>query len=401
MRRVRPRSIEVARTTTPSWVQTGSPLLTFIVLGLPAGAIGVAWPYTRASLGAPLAGLGLVLAVLTLAYFLASASSGPLTARLGTPALLIGGCACSSIGLLGVALATQWWMIPVAGFAAGAGSGLIDASVNAHVSLNRGIRYMGWLHASWAVGAALGPQVVLASLNLTHSWRAAFGAMSAAYLATGAIAGARWRDWAPAVGQSTAATHGTGAAPAAYRRMMLILAALFLVAAGLEATAGDWSYTQLTIGRSLTAFGAGWAVSMFWAGLAAGRIVLGTLGDRATPTRILDVSVGLAVVAATAFWLGPPQIAAFVALPILGIAVSVLFPLLLSITPARVGSAMTAHAVGYQLAAGTVGGGGLPAITGVVLQAIGVLALGPLLLLMAVAMALLHTATRLVARRVS
>ena len=396
MRRVRPTKLEVA--STSSWVQTGSPLLTFIVLGLPAGAIGVAWPYTRASLGAPLAGLGLVLALLTLAYFLASASSGPLTTRLGTPALLIAGCACSSIGLLAVALATQWWMVPVAGFAAGAGAGLIDATVNAHVSLNRGVRYMGWLHASWAVGAALGPQVVVASLNLTHSWRAAFGAMSAAYLATAAIAGARRKDWARSVGRSTAATPASGATRASYRRMMLILAGLFLVAAGLEATAGDWAYTQLTVGRSLSAVGASWAASLFWAGLAAGRVALGTFGDRATPTRILDVSVGLALVAATAFWIGPPQVAAFVALPMLGIAVSVMFPLLLSVTPARVGSAMTANAVGYQLAAGTLGGGGLPAATGVVLQAVGVLALGPLLVGMAVAMALLHAASRMAAR---
>ena len=49
----------------------------FVALGLPAGAVGVAWPHMRASLGAPLASLGLLLAAWTIAYFVASASSGP------------------------------------------------------------------------------------------------------------------------------------------------------------------------------------------------------------------------------------------------------------------------------------------------------------------------------------
>jgi fucose permease len=175
---------------------------------------------------------------------------------------------------------------------------------------------------------------------------------------------------------------------------MMILAGLFLVAAGLEATAGDWSYTQLTIGRSLSAGAAGWAASLFWAGLAFGRMALGLLGDKTTPTRLLDASVIVSGLAALTFWLAPPSVAAFVALPVLGVAVSAIFPLLLFVTPARVGSAMTPNAVGYQVAAGTIGGGGLPAATGVVLQAVGVLTLGPLIVVMAVAMTLLYAVSR-------
>src|SRR6202158_2299976 len=107
-------------------------------MGLPAGAIGVAWPPRRASLGAPLAGLGLLLAAWTVAYFVASASSGPGTARFGTSILLLGGCALAGAGALGLSLASQWWMIPVAALPLGAGSGLIGAAVHAAGSLHRG-----------------------------------------------------------------------------------------------------------------------------------------------------------------------------------------------------------------------------------------------------------------------
>jgi fucose permease len=371
-----------------------TPLVLFVTLGLPAGAIGVAWPHMRATLGAPLAGLGLLLAALTIGYFVASAGSGRVTLRLGRATLLMGGCGLASAGSLGLSLASQWWLVPVAGLGMGAGSGLIDAAVNAHVSLNRGVRYMGWLHASWALGAALGPPLVVISLAATGSWRASFGAMAVAFLGIGLIVGARRGDWL----DTTAALDRRAAAalsiPQEYRQALVVLTCLFLLSGGLEATAGDWSYTHLTAGRSLSAGLASTSASLFWAGLAAGRVALGLLGDRLGAIHLLDAGITVAAAAALTFWLAPPLVSGLIALPILGVAVSIVFPLLLSITPTRVGTLMTAHAVGFELAAGTLGGGGFPALTGLVLQSAGLLTLGPLLTVMAVALLLLHLISR-------
>ncbi len=378
-----------------AWASATTPLILFVALGLPAGAIGVAWPHMRASLGAPLAGLGLLLAAWTIAYFLASASSGPATARFGTSVLLLGGCILAGGGALGLALSSRWWMIPLAAVPLGGGSGFIDAAVNAHVSLNRGVRYMGWLHASWAVGAAVGPQAIVVALAATGSWRAAFAAMAAAFLAIGLVVGARRSEWVRTATSEPRLPPTSPSPGSQYRRALLLLAGLFLVGAGLEATTGDWSYTQLTAGRSVPSDLASWSASLFWAGLASGRAGLGLFGNRARPTRLLDASVALAMLASLAFWLGPPLVAAFLALPALGIAVSLIFPLLLSLTPERVGSAMTPHTVGYGLAAGNLGAGATPALTGLVLQSAGVLALGPLLVLMAAALTVLHIVNRL------
>ena len=389
---IEPKSSTAAR--LGAWTGEGTPLVLFIALGLPAGVIGVAWPHMRASLGAPLAGLGLLLAAFTVGYFVASAGSGPVTFRFGTATLLVGGCALASIGSLGLSSAGQWWIVPLVGLVLGAGSGLIDAAVNAHVSLNRGVRYMGWLHASWAVGAALGPPLVVISLAATGSWRASFAALAVAFLAVGLIVGSRRRDWIHTASiQRHAVT--TTPVPSEYRRALVVLTCLCFLGGGLEATAGDWSYTQLTVGRSLSAGLASTSASLFWAGLAAGRVALGLLGNRVAPIRLLDAGITVATVAAVAFWLAPTLVSALIALPILGAAVSLIFPLLLSITPTRVGATMTPHAVGYQLAAGTLGGGGIPALTGLALQAAGLLALGPVLATIAVALLLLHLISRL------
>src|SRR5438093_8785175 len=277
------------------WIRSSIPLLTFVTLGLPAGALGVAWPYMRASFGAPLAGLGLVLATFTIAYFLASATSGPLTGRLGTSGLLVGGCALSAVAWLGLALAPEWWIVIVVSFLAGAGSGLIDASVNAHISLNRGVRYMGWLHASWAVGAALGPPVVVVSLAGTSSWRAGFAAMGGAFLAVGLLVSVRRRDWVGAAIVPTGPALDEAPGPTSYGRALRLPAGLFLLAAGLEATAGDWSYTQLTVGRAVLIGIASWGATLFWAGLAACRVALGVLADRDAPNRLLYAGTGFSV----------------------------------------------------------------------------------------------------------
>ncbi len=389
---IQPKSSRTAGGT--GWISTGTPLVLFVTLGLPAGAVGVAWPHMRASLDAPLAGLGLLLAAHTAAYFVASASTGPLGTRLGTPVLLVGGCGLAAIGSLGLSLASAWWMVPVVSLLLGGGSGLIDAAANAHTSLNRGVRFMGWLHASWALGAALGPPVVVISLRATGSWRASFAAMAVVFLAIGLIVGSRRRDWVNKSAAVDSRLPATRPVPSDHRRALALLIGLLFVGAGLEATAGDWSYTQLTAGRSLSGGLASLGASLFWAGLAGGRVALGLLGNRAAPVRLLDTSVGVATLAALAFWLAPPGVSALIALPILGAAVSVIFPLLLSITPIRVGTAMTSHAVGYELAAGTLGGGGLPALTGLLLQSAGLLSLGPLLFAMAGGLMLLHLSSR-------
>src|SRR5437763_16684593 len=58
-----------------------------VFLGLPAGMLGIAWPSMRASLDAPFAGLGLLVAGMTVAQFAASAASRLVRERPGTNAL--------------------------------------------------------------------------------------------------------------------------------------------------------------------------------------------------------------------------------------------------------------------------------------------------------------------------
>jgi hypothetical protein len=64
----------------------------------------------------------------------------------------------------------------------------------------------------------------------------------------------------------------------------------------------------------------------------------------------------------------------------LGLLLAPIFPLLIAETPARVGERHAAHAIGFQVAAATLGAGTLPAAVGVAMRRAGLEVLGPFLL---------------------
>jgi fucose permease len=361
----------------------------FVILGLPTGMLGIAWPSIRAELDAPLAGLGVVLAAMTVAQFGSSALSGPVRGRFGTVALLLLPTVLAAGGLVLFTLARTWPTIIVAAAVLGAGLGLLDAAVNTEAALRRGIRFMGALHASWAVGATLGPPLIGLVLVEAGSWRLGYavaaltfvGFAIATFLARGDLAAAPESDDAPVATRCA-------------RRASVLGGALMFVYVGIELGAGQWSFTRLTADGALSDGLAGLAVFLYWSALAAGRVALAVFGDRIPAARLVDLSVAGAIASAVAFWILPPAIAALLALPSIGLSLSVFVPLLLYLIPRRVGRAAAPHVIGYLVAAGMIGGALLPAGIGLVLQSTGVSSLGICLSALAAVFGAIHVTAR-------
>jgi fucose permease len=361
----------------------------FVILGLPTGMLGIAWPSIRAEFDAPLAGLGVVLAAMTVAQFGSSAVSGLVRARFGTVALLLLPTALAASGLLLFTAAQSWPAIVIAAAVLGAGLGLLDAAVNTEAALRRGIRFMGALHASWAVGATLGPPLIGLVLVVAGSWRLGYAVAALAFIAFAMATYLVRGDLAVAPESDDAPIATSGA-----RRASVMAAALMFVYVGIELGAGQWSFTRLTADAVLTDGLAGLAVFLYWSGLAAGRVALAVFGDRIPAARLVDLSVAGAIASAVAFWILPPPIAALLALPSIGLSLSVFVPLLLYLIPRRVGRAAAPHVIGYLVAAGMIGGALLPAGIGLVLQSTGVSSLGICLSALAAVFGAIHVAAR-------
>jgi fucose permease len=350
--------------------------------------LGIAWPSMRVSLDAPFVGLGLLVAAMTIAQFAASAASGLLRERLGTIALLLLSVAAAAGGLGIFAIASGWWATILASAVLGCGVGLLDAAVNTEAALRGDIRFMGALHGAWAIGASLGPPLVGATLVASDSWRPAYVAAAAAFALLGLATYAVRSDLghAPEIEAAPSGERSIG-------RTVILGCALMFVYVGVELGAGQWTFTRFTADASLSEGLAGLAVFLYWSALAAGRIALAVFGDRVAPARLFDLSVFGALASTVGFSVLPAPVAALLALPCLGATLSVFVPVLLYLTPRRIGSVAAPRAIGYQVAAGMIGGASLPAAVGLLMQSIGVALLGPCLIAMAAVLAALHVAS--------
>jgi MFS family permease len=145
----------------------------FVILGLPDGMLGTAWPSMRATFGAPVGDLGLVLLIATAGSVLVTAFVGPLIRRLGVPALLAVAGLLAALGYAGFGLAPGLWLILGVAILLGMAAGMMDAGLNTAVALTGRQRLLNLLHGAYGVGTAIGPLVVTAAI-LTGSWRPAY-----------------------------------------------------------------------------------------------------------------------------------------------------------------------------------------------------------------------------------
>src|SRR5437868_8995274 len=132
-------------------------LAAFVVLGLPDGMLGPAWPAIRRELDQPLAALGELTALLSTGFVVSSVVSARVRARTGPGAYVAIGAGGAAVALAVIAASHVWAGLLVAALALGFFEGALDTGFNAHAALHHGPRLMNALHASYGVGGTLGP----------------------------------------------------------------------------------------------------------------------------------------------------------------------------------------------------------------------------------------------------
>jgi fucose permease len=384
----------------PGILLTALAFVGFVSLGLPDGVLGVAWPSVRATFGLAISQLGLLLAVSVVGYLLASFNSGTLVARLGVGGLLFASSVVIVVGLLGYAAAPSWAVMVGCGLFAGLGAGAIDAGLNAYAAHHFTPRAVTWLHACYGVGATLGPLTMTAVLARGAPWRAGYVLLAAALsiMAVGFFVTRRWWE-SPAGSDESArredATEHAGLVETLARPAVWLGIVLFFVYTGLEVAAGQWSYSLFTTGRGVAPARAGVWVGAYWASLTAGRLLFGAAASYVEPRRIVRLATAVVPLGALLVWLNPTPLLSFIGLASMGFFLAPVFPLLVAQTPARLGARHATRAIGFQVAAATLGAAALPGLAGVLARAYGLEVIGPYLLAAAVALALLHEMTLL------
>lgn len=360
----------------------------FVILGLPDGMLGTAWPSMRATFGAPVGGLGFILLIATAGSVLVTAFVGPLIRRLGVPALLAVAGSLAAIGYTGFAAAPGLWLVLSVSVLLGVSAGLMDGGLNTAVALTGRQRLLNLLHGAYGVGTAIGPLVVTAAI-LTGSWRPAYLVQLGLDLAMALLwLRLRRRDRA----QPGAAVQTRRAAPhpvtrwsrRRYAGVVLAGMGVFFVYTGLEVGAGQWEASFCRGQLHLSPGATGLAAFGYWGALTAVRIGLALPRRQFPPQAVVRWGSLVAVAATAVIWWQPGVAVTVAGFVVLGGALAGAFPALIALTPVRLGEQRAHNVIAWQVGSAAAGGAGLSALIGLLIGTASLAVLGPAITVLAV-----------------
>lgn len=358
--------------------------LGFVSLGLPDTVLGVAWPEMHLEFAAPLAWAGWLLTLTTVVSALSSLAAGWLMTCCRAGLILAVSAILTSAAMLGYGLAPGMMVVGAVTLLFGVGQGAVDSAVNAHMARNYSARHMNWAHGCWGLGATGGPLLFTAVFGLGLSWRSGYLAIFAVQVVFGIIfllTLGLWRESlapeAPADGGPKEAADDSGWNPVrAYAGV-----AFYFCYSGLEIVAGLWGASYLVEELGTRPSLAGAALTMYWASLTLGRFAVGFIADRVDNAAIVRGGLGLAAAGLVLAALIPGPAAFAVALGLLGLGLSPLYPTMMHETPRRTGSARSDRIISFQVGAALAGAAALPMLAGFLIQHVFSLAALPRILM--------------------
>ncbi len=370
--------------------------LAFISLGLPDSVLGVAWPAMRLSLGAPLEAAGLIALILTSCSAVSSVASGFVSRRLGTGPVVLISSLLTALGLFGYSLSPSYAWVLASALPLGFGAGAVDSTLNGYVASHYSSRHMNWLHASWGIGATIGPLIMSAVIAGGGTWRRGYQAISGIQATLALLFLLSLGLWSrvAAAGPASAAHASTaprkGARLHGMRRpepwIQVLMYALY---AACEFTVGIWTVSMLEESRHIEAGRAGSLISLYYGGIMAGRLLTGIVADRLGNRRMVRIGLGVALAGSLLLMLRPFEFLILPGLLLLGLGFSPIYPCLMHETPERFDEETYRKVIGFQVGAANIGASVLPGLVGLLASRTSLEAVGPCVAAFIAALAIL------------
>ncbi|MBZ0302928.1 MAG: MFS transporter [Anaerolineae bacterium] len=366
----------------------------FIAVGMPNAALGVAWASMQTTFGVSLDSIGILLTAVTIGRLVMSVYSGRVIGWIGLGNYMLIGSVIMLAGLLGYALTPSWPLLVFAALVFGFGVTALNTGINNHAAAHYGSGTMNWLHAWYGLGSSLGPLVVtLVVINLGLDWRWAYGifiAMQIALTAVFAITRSEWkldaraRTTAEPERPKATLRETLGVVPALYGMT------LFFLHGGIQIGTGQLTNSLLTDSRGVDPATAGLWISIYWAGLTAGRIFTGMVVSRVGNNRYMRINMFLTILGTLLLWSNLSNNLTFLGIAVIGFTLGPVLPTLLADTPRRVGLRHQANTVGLQIAASGIGLALLPGLAAFVAERAGLETIGAYLFLVALVSFVVH-----------
>jgi MFS family permease len=263
-----------------------------MMIAVASTMIGPAFPFISKEFALPLAMLGFLASAWNVGYLLTPVG-GIISDRYGEPIVLP-----ISFLIIGVAVGLAWtatdYLTLLALFlVAGVASAFGEVSANSLVSKlypKRSAFALNVLHFSFSMGAFVGPALAGVLIVIYGSWRlpylfACIGFAPLGVVALLSIPGARANRRVDRLGCDVSEGSSENIVRTIIRARVLLLASFFYGSAEMGANA--WLPSFLVIERGFSVETASLSIGLFWASMAAGRLVLGNFADKVGYRRMI------------------------------------------------------------------------------------------------------------------
>ena len=343
----------------------------FIGLGLPDTILGAAWPLMRQDLNTPISAVGILSVIVSVGTIISSLLTPKFLRILGTGKLVAYSIALTAIASIGYGFADSFnilclWAIPM-----GIGAGAVDVAMNNFAAVYLESKHTNWLHASWGIGATLGPSLLSFSIMTSNGWRGAYEMVAillAIIFTMILISLPLWKK------QEANGPTQTVSEPA--KQVLSLREALrvpgmklsfftFFFYSALEISTSLWCGTYLTACGFKPEVGA-MVVSLMFASVMIGRIISGFFAIKFTDHRLIYAGIFIVAAGCLVLSLPLPLWMLPVCICLLGLGCAPVYPSLIHATPARFGEALSSRAISIQLAGSYVGSIIMPPAFGLV-----------------------------------
>lgn len=376
----------------------------FIGLGLPDTILGAAWPLMHLDLKTPISAAGILSIIASLGTIASSLCTPKVLRILGTGKLVAYSIALTAIASIGYGFAESFnvlclWAIPM-----GIGAGAVDVAMNNFAAIYLESKHTNWLHASWGIGATLGPSLLSLSIMTNGGWRGAYeyvAATLAAIFLLILVSLPLWKKMEargglsenvtiPAIASKNAtpenapknvthignsssgkATHSDSNSPHISIREALRIPGMklsfltFFFYSALEISTSLWCGTYLIACGFKPEIGA-FIVSLMFASVMIGRIASGFFAIKFTDHRLIYTGIFIVTAGCLVLSLPLPLWMQPVCICLLGLGCAPVYPSLIHATPARFGESLSSQAISIQLAGSYIGSILMPPAFGLV-----------------------------------
>lgn len=330
--------------------------IVFISLGLPDSVFGVTWPVMHLELGVA-ESFGSMYGIITgIGSGCVSFFAGKLIRRFGTPRVSFFSIILTALGLVGMSLSPNIWVMFIFTVILSLGAGAIDTGLNNYVSLHYEAKHMSWLHCFWGVGVTMSPLIMSIFLGgETGAWRVGYRTLAAIQLFIALIVLFSLKKWVKldkeksSVQQSEVEQTKKAEKPHFFKIRGLVPSIVSLGCyCSMEFLIGTWVASYLVNAYCVAPDAAAKWVSFYYGGVMLGRLVSGFLTAKLADRLLIRYGACLSVVGMVMLLL-PLGNASFFGLLLIGFGFGPVFPSVIHSVPERFGKEFSADITGFHM----------------------------------------------------